>query len=134
MRLTSEHFLEEACRWGYEHHTRHIDDDEFLPFIKAHGGVTETDVEQLKETLERSGRIRNLRGIGGIMRDFELLPSVFHQYLRRVLPATILAEAQKLYGSWNRSPRGPFNIAIFVEQLGVSEAEARYYFEVVRSN
>ena len=130
MRFTNAYFLEQACRWAYERSTRHIDDNKFLPHIKKEG-ISDSDIERFKNELERSGQIMNHRGIGG-MRDFELSRSIFRQYLQRVLPAPTLAKAQDLYRSWNRSLKGPFSTATFVEQLGVTEIEATYYLEVLR--
>lgn len=129
MRFTANDFLHQACRWGYEHQTTMIDDDEFLPIVKK-VGMSDRDIERLKEELERDGKIANLRGIGG-MRDFEISPNQFLQYVRKALPATTLANAQALY---NSNASGNFRSSTFVEQLGVSEKDASYLFELVRAH
>lgn len=81
MRMTSARFLEEACRWAYDHGTRHIDDDEFLPHLKS-GGISDPDIDRFKNELERRDEIRNYPVIGG-MRDLEISKAIFRQYLRR---------------------------------------------------
>jgi len=124
MRLTSIQFLQLACRWAYDHHTLSIDDDEFLPQIKKQG-VSDNDIDRLKKELEGQGVITNYYSLDRL-RDFALSKSVFRRYLRQVLPAATLAKARSLHEDWKHSPHGPFDASVFVEHLGVSEAEASY--------
>lgn len=130
MRYTKERLLEEACVWAYKHQTLCIDDDEFLPLIEAQG-VTGAEINRFKGMLEHGGSIKNHPVVGGF-RDFDLAPAVFRSYLKRVLPSENLAKAQSLHEQWRRSPGGPFSSSVFVQQLGVSEAEALYLLDVVQ--
>lgn len=130
MRLTSPQFLELAFRWAYDHHTRFIEDDQFLPLVKSQG-ASDSDIERLKEQLEGKGAIENLHWLGG-MRDFKIAPTQFRHYLKRVLPPEKLAKARALYESSRRSGHSSFSASVFVEHLGVSEDEASYYLEVLR--
>lgn len=130
MRFTSAQFLESACRWAYDQHTLAVDDDQFLPEIKRQG-LSDGDIQRLKQDLERNGLIKNHRVVTG-MCDFELRRSVFRRYLQRVLPAVTLTRARTLYESWTRSPQQPFGAAALVEHLGLSEREASYYLEALQ--
>ena len=129
MRYTGAQFLEVACSWAYDHHTLFIEDDAFLAQCLSQG-MTDSDIQGLKEELERGGAIKNHHVIGG-MRDFELSRGVFRRYLQRTLPPANMAKARKLYESWQRSSGGAFSVATFVEHLGVSEKEASYYLEAL---
>ena len=130
MRYTGAQFLEVVCRWAYDHHTLFIEDQAVLSQFQSQG-MSDSDIQRLKEELERGGAIKNRRVIGG-MRDFELSRGVFRRYLQRTLPPANVAKARELYESWQCSSGGTFSVASFVKHLGVSEKEASYYLEALQ--
>lgn len=126
--MTSRLFLERACQWVFDRGTLLVHDHEFLPAIRQCGASDEA-IARLKGELERSGALKNHYVIGG-MSDFTLSKSVFHQYVKKVMPEAF-SQAQAIYETWKHSPSTQFTAALLSEQLKISETHGRYLLDAL---
>jgi hypothetical protein len=127
--MTSADFLNLACRWAFEHGTKFIQENEFPPSIRSMG-VSDEKILRFRRDLEQRGFLTNLEVIGG-WNGFTLTDSVFHRYVRSVIPKSVIQRAAALCASRMRSPGEPLTATYLAEQLGVPELNAQYILELL---
>jgi hypothetical protein len=116
--MTSEEFLDLACKLALDHKERMVNDAQFHPLLRERG-LSASEIESLTATLAARGEIERHRFVGGFA-DFEIAKPVFIRYVLRPLPATTANQALELCRAWRQPGGGDATAERLATELSLS--------------